>query len=464
MCNQNITFHTHLGGMSWPAIGRGARAGGATTLLPPVVKDPTQTTKAILCSLVPIIVGAIIFVVVFFLCKRHRRHQYTGHQQLPTIEPGYVTTPSPSSLNLNLIERIEMCARGRFGCVWKAKLVSEIVALKIFPLHDKQSWVTEQEIYGLPQMSHKNVLRFIACEKRGDNMTTEFWLLTEFHEHGSLCDYLKGHILTWAQLCKIAETMAGGLAFLHDEIPATDLLGSKPAVAHRDFKSKNVLLKGDLSACVADFGLAIKFEPGKSPGETHGLVGTRRYMAPEVLEGAICFNRDAFLRIDMYACGLVLWELLTRCSAAEGPVGEYQLPFESAEEVGQHPSLEAMQECVVTRKKRPPILEHWKRHQGMASLVSTVEECWDQDAEARLSAGCVQERAATLSRSISLNGFTPTPQPPPPPPPPPTTLQSSPSPHPVPNGQTPCHHGDPAVSSSTSSSDIPPKESVSSTC
>ena len=44
-------------------------------------------------------------------------------------------------------------------------------------------------------------------------------------------------------------------------------------------------------------------------------VGTRRYMAPEVLEGAINFNRDAFLRIDMYACALVLWELLSRCRA-----------------------------------------------------------------------------------------------------------------------------------------------------
>ena len=99
---------------------------------------------------------------------------------------------------------------------------------------------------------------------------------------------------------------------------AVDVQGAKPAIAHRDFKSKNVLLKADLSACIADFGLALKFEPGKAPGETHGLVGTRRYMAPEVLEGAICFNRDAFLRIDMYACGLVLWELLTRCSAAQG--------------------------------------------------------------------------------------------------------------------------------------------------
>lgn len=47
-------------------------------------------------------------------------------------------------------------------------------------------------------------------------------------------------------------------------------------------------------------------------------VGTRRYMAPEVLEGAINFQRDSFLRIDMYAFGLVLWELASRCTAADG--------------------------------------------------------------------------------------------------------------------------------------------------
>ena len=41
-------------------------------------------------------------------------------------------------------------------------------------------------------------------------------------------------------------------------------------------------------------------------------------MDPEVLEGAINFQRDAFLRIDMYALGLVLWELVSRCKAADG--------------------------------------------------------------------------------------------------------------------------------------------------
>lgn len=114
-------------------------------------------------------------------------------------------------------------------------------------------------------------------------------------------------------------------------------------------------------------------------------------MAPEVLEGAINFQRDSFLRIDMYAFGLVLWELAARCTAADGkssslqsvccydslddfffflisdcvhvltgPVDEYMLPFE--EEVGQHPSLEDMQDVVVHKKLRPCLRDCWQKH------------------------------------------------------------------------------------------------------
>ena len=41
------------------------------------------------------------------------------------------------------------------------------------------------------------------------------------------------------------------MAFLHDESD------TKPAIAHRDFKSKNVLVKDDFTACISDFGLAM---------------------------------------------------------------------------------------------------------------------------------------------------------------------------------------------------------------
>ena len=67
---------------------------------------------------------------------------------------------------------------------------------------------------------------------------------------------------------------------------------------------------------------------GDPPGESHPSVGTRRYMAPEILERAICFNRDAFLRIDIYAFALVMWECLTRCKDLPGGAAPYKLPYE----------------------------------------------------------------------------------------------------------------------------------------
>lgn len=57
-------------------------------------------------------------------------------------------------------------------------------------------------------------------------------------------------------------------------------------------------------------------------------------MAPEVLEGAINFQRDAFLRIDMYAVGLVLWELVSRCKAADGTTHTHTFPCVSC--TGEH--------------------------------------------------------------------------------------------------------------------------------
>ena len=69
--------------------------------------------------------------------------------------------------------------------------------------------------------------------------------------------------------------MTRGLTHLHEEVQACKGNATKPAVAHRDFKSKNVLLKSDLTACIADFGLALIFYPGRPVGDTHGQVSCR---------------------------------------------------------------------------------------------------------------------------------------------------------------------------------------------
>lgn len=362
-----------------------------TEASPPTTAVPTHESRSFSYYYIILITLGVIFVIfvavaTLFWTKRNKPY-FNG---LPTSEPNPIPPPSPY-LDTRPIQLIEIKARGRFGAVWKAQLKSEEIAVKIFPIQDKQSWQTEQEIFKLPYMEHSNILHYIGVEKRGDNLQAEFWLITAYHERGSLCDFLKAHTLTWSELCRISETLSRGLMHLHEPIPGKGPGESaKPSIAHRDFKSKNVLLKNDMTACIADFGLAIMFEAGKSCGDTHGQVGTRRYMAPEVLEGAISFTPEAFLRIDMYACGLVLWELVSRCTAQDGPIPEYRLPFE--EEVGQHPTLEDMQESVVQQKVRPVIQEHWRHHPGLAAMCDTMEECWDHDAEARLSASCVMER------------------------------------------------------------------------
>uniref|UniRef100_A0A672M071 Serine/threonine-protein kinase receptor n=1 Tax=Sinocyclocheilus grahami TaxID=75366 RepID=A0A672M071_SINGR len=356
---------------------------------------PLALLNVLVYSLLPVTMLSVVLLLGFWM-YRHRKPPY-GHVDI-NEDPG-ASPPSPL-LGLKPLQLLEVKARGRFGCVWKAQMMNEYVAVKIFPIQDKQSWQNERDMFSTPGMKHENLLHFIAAEKRGSNLETEFWLITEFHERGSLTDYLKGSVLSWSDLCHIAETMACGLAYLHEDVPRSKGEGPKPAIAHRDFKSKNVMLRSDLSAVLGDLGLAVRFEPGKPPGDTHGQVGTRRYMAPEVLEGAINFQRDAFLRIDMYAVGLVLWELVSRCKAADGPVDEYMLPFE--EEIGQHPSLEDLQDLVVHKKMRPVFKDCWLKHSGLAQLCETIEECWDHDAEARLSAGCVEERISQIRRLASV--------------------------------------------------------------
>lgn len=379
MCNQNFTWDP---------------APTEPTPIKAPEPVPSQFNVYLQVLIFVLVVGPCVIggFVIWWLYRRHK-HMFN---ELPTMEPHAVPPPSPY-LDLRPIQLIEVKARGRFGAVWKALHKTEEVAVKVFPVQDKQSWLSEQEIYKLPFMDQPNILQFIGVEKRGDNLQAEFWLISEYHERGSLCDFLKAHTLTWLELCRIAESMTTGLMHLHEDVHGkTPDQHVKPAIAHRDFKSKNVLLKNDMTACIADFGLALVFYSGKSCGDTHGQVGTRRYMAPEVLEGAINFTPDAFLRIDMYACGLVLWELVSRCTAQDGPISEYRLPFE--EEVGPHPTLEDMQESVVQRKVRPGIPETWRNHQGLSGICDTMEECWDHDAEARLSASCVMERVMMLRR------------------------------------------------------------------
>lgn len=231
------------------------------------------------------------------------------------------------------IQLIEVIGKGRFGEVWRGSWRGEFVAVKIFSSREECSWFREAEIYQTVMLRHENILGFIAADNKGkchepqsccrqthsyiifaffptslDNGTwTQLWLVTDFHENGSLFDFLTMRTVDTKVMLAMALSIATGLAHLHMDIVGTrgkwawfalslflDSLGlshifflfspGKPAIAHRDLKSKNILVKSNFTCAIGDLGLAVRHDIKTDTVDipSNHRVGTKRYMSPEV--------------------------------------------------------------------------------------------------------------------------------------------------------------------------------------
>jgi activin receptor type-1 len=294
-----------------------------------------------ICAPVAALIVCIIVVYIIFrrLIKYHVRHQPVprhdpepiGHVHCVCKAPGStlqdlidISSGSGSGLPL-LVQRtvaretqlIDTIGKGRYGEVWKGQYQGEYVAVKIFNSTEEASWKRETEIYNTIMLRHESILGFIAADVHSRKSTTYMWLIMHYHELGSLYDFLHRSTFDAETMCRLALSASSGLAHLHTEINGTNGIGSKPAIAHRDIKSKNILVKSNYSCVVGDLGLAVLYSGQKDTvdmGENTKIsVGTRRYMAPEVLEEKLytkCIS--SFKRADVYAFGLVLWEISRR--------------------------------------------------------------------------------------------------------------------------------------------------------
>lgn len=89
-------------------------------------------------------------------------------------------------------------------------------------------------------------------------------------------------------------------------------------------------------------------------------VGTRRYMAPEVLDETLNTSSfDAFKMADMYSVGLVFWEACRRCitGGKNSTVEPYALPYHDV--VSSDPDFEDMRMVVCVKRLRPIIPTKW---------------------------------------------------------------------------------------------------------
>src|SRR5215475_9694120 len=100
--------------------------------------------------------------------------------------------------------------------------------------------------------------------------------------------------LPWAETLEVMDPILSGLAAAH-----------QAGIVHRDVKPENVLLAADGRVKVVDFGLA---RAQAAAGHTRSgmIIGTVAYIAPEQVTGGV-----TDVRTDVYAAGVMLWEMLT---------------------------------------------------------------------------------------------------------------------------------------------------------
>jgi serine/threonine protein kinase len=189
-----------------------------------------------------------------------------------------------------------------------------------------------------------------------DKQTSIFSLVMELLPRGSLYDVLHSSVqLPWSVRFRIASEIAYGVRYLH---------GQQPIILHRDIKSLNVLLTGDMHARLTDFGLAHIKQEARSKSTMRDAnaaktVGSTLWMAPELLSRRPVYSAAS----DVYSLGCVFYELATR-----------QIPFAAA----ASPSL-VMQ--WVLQGERDDVPDDVP--QPFADLI---RDCWQQDAAKRPAA------------------------------------------------------------------------------
>ncbi|XP_063982702.1 TGF-beta receptor type-1 isoform X2 [Diachasmimorpha longicaudata] len=413
-CNRDLelSFSTQITGDSPRGLHRFERAaGGVTTWV---------TWRMALSIALPICAACIIVMAVYHVHmsrRRPARHFPDDSMEAPdrpilggvTIRDMLeMTTSGSGSVGLPLlvqrsiarqIQLVETIGKGRFGEVWRGRWRGENVAVKIFSSREERSWFREAEIYQTVMLRHDNILGFIAADNKDNGTWTQLWLITDYHEKGSLFDFLNRTTVDVNGMMRMALSMATGLAHLHMEIVGTQ---GKPAIAHRDLKSKNILVKTNGTCAIGDLGLAVRHDviTDTVDIQLNNRVGTKRYMAPEVLEEAINMNHfDSFKRADVYALGLILWEIARRCNVG-GIHDDYQLPFYDL--VPSDPTIEEMRKVVCTDRQRPSIPNRWQSNEALQVMSKVMKECWYHNAAARLTALRIKKSLANYGSIADL--------------------------------------------------------------
>lgn len=194
--------------------------------------------------------------------------------------------------------------RGGFGVVYQGEQLEPVkrsVAIKILRTDLATPAMVSRfkaEASMLARMNHQGIARVIDAGLDRENRP---FVAMELIEGESIVSYCNGRNLSIRQRVSLIVQVCDAVHHAHQR-----------AVIHRDLKPANILVEtqgDDLQPRVIDFGIAKLLEDGEIDTQTlagHRL-GTPRYMSPEQRDG----DGDVDIRIDVYALGVLLCEVLT---------------------------------------------------------------------------------------------------------------------------------------------------------
>jgi serine/threonine protein kinase len=208
----------------------------------------------------------------------------------------------PLSMNVQGYEVVELVGGGGMGEVYRAIMVArgKEVAIKVVAgrlTRDPETTARfEAEVAALSQLDHPNVVRVLD---HGEMPNGRHFLVMEYVDGCDLRRLLRAQRLEPERAVDIFLKVCAGVRHAHER-----------GLVHRDIKPANILIGLDGTVKVADFGLAKTLvEESFAYGftQTRDTFGTPYYVAPEVTQKA----QAADERTDVYALGVLLYELLT---------------------------------------------------------------------------------------------------------------------------------------------------------